>query len=164
MLASQAFDRLGENYRTDVIISSDHQTLDEASYQAYSPVYISAGLIVTYFSGFATLTAAMVHSVIHHSKMLKNGFKYSRVEEDDIHAKLMRKYPPASNWWFGAILAIGFALCIVLTACFNTGVPFWAMFLSLLIPAIFMLPFGFIYAMTGLQVSELLSVGRKESR
>jgi len=54
-----------------------------------------------------------VHTVLYHGHTLLNGFKKIRVENDDIHAKLMRNYPEVPDWWYLSVFATFFALAIV---------------------------------------------------
>jgi OPT oligopeptide transporter protein len=97
------------------------------------------------------------------------------VENDDIHAKLMRNYPEVPDWWYLCAFAVFFALAIVavevrffflffehghVLICvqvWDTSVPVWALLLSVLLPMIYILPSGFIYAMTGQGVSAVSS-------
>ncbi|KAN0065420.1 hypothetical protein ACQY0O_001256 [Thecaphora frezii] len=152
ILSGATYDRYGQIYDIQRV-SSDHRSLDKEAYKAYSPVYISAGLVVTYTSGFAILTASIVHTALHHGKSLWRNVRYKRTEEDDIHSKLIHRYRQVPQWWNAAILLFAFLLCVVLVVCYDTGLPVWALVLSILVPAFYLLPFGLIYAMTGLSLT-----------
>ena len=91
-----------------------------------------------------------------------------RVEPDDIHAKLMRNYPEVPDWWY-LVFFVGFFLMMVivvevrksrvsylvplflicLSQVWHTSVPVWALLLSVVLPVLYILPSGIIYAMTG---------------
>ena len=76
-----------------------------------------------------------------------------RVEADDIHAKLMRNYPEVPDWWYFVAFCVYFSLAIVAVEVWDTGVPVWALLLSIILPIVYILPSGFIFAMTGQGVS-----------
>lgn len=84
-----------------------------------------------------------------------NGFRKIRVEADDIHAKLMRNYPEVPDWWYLIAFCVYFALAIVAVEVWDTDVPVWALLLSILLPIIYIMPSGFIFAMTGQGVSRV---------
>jgi len=54
-------------------------------------------------------------------------------------------------------VAVFFALAVVAVEVWDTGVPVWALLLSIILPIVYILPSGFIYAMTGQGVRFLLS-------
>ena len=77
----------------------------------------------------------------------------SLAEQPDIHAKLMRNYPEVPDWWYGLAFVLFFGLAIVAAERWHTGVPVWALLLSVALPILYVLPSGFIFAMTGQGVS-----------
>jgi len=76
-----------------------------------------------------------------------------KVEPDDIHAKLMRNYPEVPDWWYLMVFVGCFSMAIVAVEVWHTSVPIWILMLAVLIPSIYVLPGGFIYAMTGQGIS-----------
>lgn len=126
---------------------------------------------MTYLLAFALSTCVIVHTLLYHGRTLLNGFKRMRLEEDDIHLKLMQNYPEVPDWWYLSAFALFFSLSIVaaevcpynlpftrIPDCtpkvWDTGMPVWALLLSVLLPIIYVLPSGFVYAMTGQAVRE----------
>lgn len=87
--------------------------------------------------------------MLYHGGTLLNGFKRIRIERDDIHAKLMRNYPEVPDWWYGVTFGTFLAAAVVATEVWDTGVPAYALVLSVVLPVVYVLPSGFIYAMTG---------------
>ncbi len=106
-----------------------------------------------YLIAFALSTCVITHTILYHGKSLLNGVKKMRIEKDDIHAKLMRNYPEVPDWWYIISFVTFFCLAIVAVEVWHTGVPVYALLLALLLPIIYILPSGFIYAMTGQGVS-----------
>ncbi len=130
-------------------------TFDLAGYEAYSPLYLPATYAMCYLVAFALSTCVLTHTVLYHGQSLINGVKKMRVEQDDIHAKLMRNYPEVPDWWYALSFVVFFCLAVVAVEVWNTDVPVWSLLLAVLLPIIYILPSGFIYAMTGQGVSEL---------
>ena len=132
--------------------------IDLAAYEAYSPLFLPATYAMTYLIAFTLSTSVIVHTALYHGPALLKGVKRIRVEPDDIHAKLMRSYPEVPDWWYCAVFAVFFALAVVAVEVWKTTVPVWALLLSVLIPAVYVLPSGFIFAMTGQGVSLFLAM------
>ncbi|TKY86047.1 hypothetical protein EX895_004872 [Sporisorium graminicola] len=161
ILSGSSFDRFGQRYNVSMV-SSNHSTLRADAYANYSQVYISAGLIVAYFGGFALITAAVVHTTLYHGRFVWDRLRAKRAMPDDVHARLMRKYASVPFWWFAVVLVGGLGMLVLLTVAYSTHLPIWALGLAVLVPAAYMLPFGFIFAMSGLPaavnlVSEILA-------
>lgn len=148
MLSGASYDRFGSHYNVSTV-SPDHRTFDSDAYQAYSPIYISAGLIVAYFGGFALITSAIVHAALYHGSFIVRIFR-QQPAPDDVHARLLKRYKSVPLRWYGGLLLAGIAMTLFLATGYGTGLPMWAVLVSILIPAVYMLPFGFIYAMSGL--------------
>lgn len=153
--ANSPFDRFGKPYNVSRVLRHD-DTFDEDAYNQYSPLYLPATYAMTYLLAFALSTCVLVHTLLYHGKTLLNGFKRMRVEPDDIHAKLMRYYPEVPDWWYAIGFCVFFALAVIAVEVWDTGVPVWALLLAVLLPIIYILPNGFIYAMTGQPVSGFL--------
>lgn len=77
------------------------------------------------------------------------GIMRIRTEEDDIHTKLMKSYKEVPNWWYAIGFVSFFALGVVTVEVWDTGVPVWSLLLAVALPIVYILPNGFIYAMTG---------------
>lgn len=119
------------------------------AYYSYSPLYLPATYTITYLLAFALSTCVLTHTALYHGNTLLNGFKRIRIERDDIHAKLMRNYPEVPDWWYGVAFGMFLAVAVIATEVWDTGVPVYALVLSVLLPVVYVLPSGFIYAMTG---------------
>lgn len=149
--ANSPYDRYGNVYNVTRVLTVN-DTFDLEAYEAYSPLYLPATYAVTYLLAFALSTCVIVHTMLYHGRTLINGLKKMRIEKDDIHAKLMRNYPEVPDWWYLLSFVLFFALAIVAMEVWHTGVPVWALLLAVLIPIIYILPGGFIFAMTGQSV------------
>ncbi|KAJ7876048.1 oligopeptide transporter [Mycena olivaceomarginata] len=123
------------------------------AYADYSPLFLPATYAMTYLLAFALSTCVIVHTLLYHGRSLLNGVKKMRVESDDIHAKLMRNYPEVPDWWYALSFCVFFSLAIVAMEVWHTQVPVWALILAVMLPIIYILPSGFIYAMTGQEIT-----------
>jgi OPT family oligopeptide transporter len=142
------YDRFGQIYNITRVITSNDM-FDPVAYSEYSPLFLPATYAMTYLLAFALSTCVIVHTLLYHGRTLLNGLKRMRVEADDIHAKLMRNYPEVPDWWYLTVFCVFFALAIVAVEVWGTGIPVWSLLLAILLPVIYVLPSGFIYAMTG---------------
>ncbi|KAK0545172.1 hypothetical protein OC845_005226 [Tilletia horrida] len=146
---SGAFDRTGQRYDVRNIVAGDGQTLDLDAYMQYSRINLTTTFFMTFWTGFATAAALLTHTVLYHGNAILAGLRYGKVEEDDIHAKHMRVYREAPTWWYASVLVVSFVVAVVTVEIYNTGLPVWALVLAMLLPAIYILPTGFLYALTG---------------
>ncbi|TKY88219.1 hypothetical protein EX895_002929 [Sporisorium graminicola] len=145
---SGSWDRFGQPYNISRVITNGVD-LDQPAYENYSPLYLSTTLSLVYTTGFAMLTSVLTHTVLYHGKALKKGFMRIRTEEDDVHAKFMRHYPETPDWWYACVFLVALVFGVVMVEVYDTGLPIWALVVAILIPTIYILPAGFVYAMTG---------------
>lgn len=112
MSGNGPFDNMGQPYNVTRVITSDMR-LNATAYEEYSPLYLPATYAITYILAFMLSSAVLVHTALYHGKALMNGVKKLKMEEDDIHAKLMRNYPEVPDWWYALIFVTFFVLAIV---------------------------------------------------
>ena len=146
--SSSSYDRFGQTY--DILkIVTNRTELDTAAYEEYSPLFLSTTYLLLYITGFATSTAVLVHTFLYHGKALWRGIRQFKTEEDDIHAKFMKRYKEVPEWWYACVGIVTFVIAVITVEVYDTGLPVWGLIVALLIPMVYMLPSGFIYAMTG---------------
>jgi hypothetical protein len=148
-----AYDRFGRSYNVKKILDDTGRRFDLDKYEAYSALYLPGPYAMVYLIAFALSTALLVHTVLYHARTVYRGFKRVQLEDEDIHAKLMRAYPEVPDSWYATICLLFFLVAIVTIEVWPTDMPVWALALSVLIPAIYLLPCGFIFAVTGLPPS-----------
>jgi OPT family oligopeptide transporter len=148
MISALAYDRYGQPYNITRIITPQ-VTLDVQAYENYSPPYLPAGFTMTYITGFAIPTCVIVHTALYHSQWFLNTLKSSKKEPDDIHMKLMRQYLEAPDWWYIALLLLFFLLAAILVEIWHTNVPIYLLILSIILPALYIVPSCLILAATG---------------
>ena len=111
-MQNEPYDRFGDPYDVQRVLNDNHQ-FDAAKYADYSPLYLPASYAITYLVAFALASAMIVHTLLYHSRTLLQGLTQTRIEKDDIHAKLMRSYPEVPDWWYALVFVVFFALMIV---------------------------------------------------
>ena len=145
------YDRFGHIYNITRILDSTGRRFSLSNYEAYSALYLPGPYAIVYLLAFALSTALLVHTVLYHSRMVYKGIKRVQVEDEDVHEKLMRAYPEVPDSWYASICLAFFILAIVAIEVWPTDMPVWALALSILIPALYLIPCGFIFAATGQQ-------------
>lgn len=117
MSSSIPYDRFANRYDVNRVLNAGNHTFNEEGYLAYSPLYLPVNYALTYLIAFSLTTCVLVHTALYHGPALVNGVKRIKVEDDDIHAKLMRSYPEVPDWWYlGVFLfffVIGLLACVV---------------------------------------------------
>ncbi|KAI8978283.1 OPT oligopeptide transporter [Trametes punicea] len=152
LMANQPYDRFGQPYDITRVLTPDH-TFDVEAYNNYSPLYLPASYAITYLIAFALSSAMIVHTVLYHGRTVLHGFLHTRIEKDDIHAKLMRAYPEVPDWWYLVTFVGCFALAIVTAEVWHTDIPVWALVLAIALPVTYIIPSGYVYAMTGQNIT-----------
>lgn len=179
--SSSIFDNTGATYNTSRVLTPDY-TLNVTAYEEYSPIYLSTTSAVSYGLGFASVASVLVHAALHYREEILIGWRKTfawrkTVEADlqvDVHvrvsrqslltkekavcghadiAKLMQKYRPAPTWWYMASLVVISALAIVFVECFDTGLPWWGVILSLAINLVLFVPVAILSAVCNQAVS-----------
>ncbi|TIA79936.1 hypothetical protein E3P92_03017 [Wallemia ichthyophaga] len=148
---SSPYDKYGNSYNISRILSENSE-FNQTAYEAYSPLYISATYSMVYLLGYAVATAVLVHTILYHGKAIWYGMRNFKFEEDDIHAKLMRRYPDVPHWWYLSYMVVFLALSIAAVTGFDAQIPVWGVFVALLVPLVYILPASYIFAMTGQEI------------
>ncbi|KIH94024.1 hypothetical protein SPBR_05582 [Sporothrix brasiliensis 5110] len=170
--SNRVFDHHGALYNVSRAVDADG-LFDAAKYAAYSPAFLSAGNINVYVFSFAIYTATLAYAVLYQWHEIRLGFAavfdslvgfvrprrararaFSRAAHyEDVHNRLMARYPEVPAWWFAAVLVLA-------TVCGIAGVALWpthtspgVVFYGLGLCVVFIVPIGVIRAMTGIDVS-----------
>ncbi len=103
------YDNTGNVYNVTRILTPE-STLDVAAYKGYSPLFLSyvvvlcsffrhgldecsASFAVAYGMSFASITATLVHAALYFRKQIWLQVGRSLIEQPDVHARLMARYP-----------------------------------------------------------------------
>ncbi|KAJ5225195.1 hypothetical protein N7468_006420 [Penicillium chermesinum] len=149
---STTFDNTQQAYEVRNILGPNF-SFDEKKYKAYSPMFLAPTFALNYGLSFAALTAVLVHVVLYHRTEIWRRFREARNQESDIHLMMMKKYREAPEWWYGALFIGAIALGLGGVLGYDTNMPWWAFFVSLIIAFIFIIPTCMIMAVTNIQLS-----------
>ncbi|KAF9359860.1 hypothetical protein BGX26_011237 [Mortierella sp. AD094] len=138
----------GNEYNISMVMNPGGNGLDEAAYRAYGAIRMDSFFALSYGVGFAGLSATIVHVLLYNGKEIFERWRYSRVENEDIHTRLMSVYPEVPDWWYAALFATMFALSMF-TCVFWDYMPWWALILALAMALLFVLPVGVVQATYG---------------
>ncbi|KAJ2987912.1 hypothetical protein NUW58_g4247 [Xylaria curta] len=125
----------------------------QTSTKVTPPLFLSSTLALNYGLSFAALTAALVHAALFHGKEIWYRFKAARDQEPDIHMKMMNKYTDAPDWWYLAILLGSVALGLGTALGYDTQLPWWAFFVSVILSLVFVIPTGMVLAISNIMLS-----------
>ncbi|KAJ7471298.1 small oligopeptide transporter, partial [Mycena galericulata] len=148
--SSIAFDNTGGSYNHSRITKGGK--LDLEAYEAYSPLYLSTTFAMSYALSFMSITATIVHAILHFWAPIKLQFSRSLREQPDIHAKLMTNYPGVPDWYYACIFVVTFIFACVCIECWDTGMTIWALILALCVALLYVIPVGMIQAITNRQI------------
>ncbi|KAI1173495.1 OPT family small oligopeptide transporter [Nemania sp. FL0916] len=152
LVTSQTYDNTQSPYTVSNILG-DNFTFDLEKYKQYSPLFLSPTLALNYGLSFAALTASLVHAGLFHGKEIWYRLKTARHQEPDIHMKMMKKYEDAPDWWYVALLLGSIALGLGTALGYDTQLPWWTFFVSLLLALVFVIPTGMILAIFNILLS-----------
>lgn len=148
---SGSFDNTQKRYNVSRILNAQN-TFDQAAYAKYSPIFLSTTFTMAYGLSFAGIVAMIVHAVLFHSKEIWMRWRDKTHALDDIHAKMMRKYPRVPAWWFMCVFLPMFALTFVAAYKWPTDMPWWSIIVAIIVAIVWLIPVGLIQAITNIQL------------
>jgi hypothetical protein len=169
---NRTFDRFGQFYNVSRAIN-DQGHFDKESYEAYSPAYMSAANAIVYLAFFAVYSALVSYAILFHRHEIMLGFrnlyhslpgwrfwrKTERAEKqkaagyDDLHNRLMSRYPEVSEWWYFLVLVIALIFGMVGISSWETYTTPAVVIYGVIMCAVAVIPVGIIYAGTGVEVT-----------
>ncbi|KAF2175242.1 OPT family small oligopeptide transporter [Zopfia rhizophila CBS 207.26] len=149
---SATFDNTQNVYNVSRILGPNY-TFDLTKYKSYSPMFLAPTFALNYGLSFAALTAAIVHTIVFHWKEIWYRFKAARNQEPDIHMKLIAKYAPCPDWWYGILFVTSVTFGLATVLAFPSQVPWWAYFVSIIVALVFVIPTCMIYGIANIQLS-----------
>ncbi|KAJ3574619.1 hypothetical protein NP233_g1653 [Leucocoprinus birnbaumii] len=146
-----SWDNTGAPYDFSAVV--DQNVIFQPSlYSQYSPLFMSATLIVSYGAAFAAFPSVFVHTFLWFRKDIVKRFRSTLRDERDIHSRLMLSYTEVPMWWYGLLGAVCFILMCVGVEVFPTQLPAWAAFVGFVLSAILSIPLAMLMAITNQQV------------
>ncbi|KJZ70560.1 hypothetical protein HIM_10063 [Hirsutella minnesotensis 3608] len=151
LVTAQTYDNTQNYYNASRILGSG-MIFDEARYKTYSPLFLPPALALNYGLSFAALTSATIHVWLFHGKEVWYRFRTARNQEPDVHMKMMNKYADAPEWWYLALLLVSVAIGFGTTEGYQTQLPWWAFFVSILLALLFIIPVTMVLAVSNIML------------
>ncbi|KAJ5111026.1 hypothetical protein N7532_001561 [Penicillium argentinense] len=136
---SSTFDNTQGSYNVTRILGPNF-SFDVEKYKAYSPMFLAPTFALNYGLSFAALTAAIVHIILFHRKEIWHRFTAAREQEPDIHLILMKRYQEVPEWWYASLGVGSIALGLWGILAYDSQLPWWGLFVSIIIAAVFIVP------------------------
>ncbi|KAL3965293.1 hypothetical protein ACCO45_002297 [Purpureocillium lilacinum] len=152
LVTAQTYDNTQNYYNVSRILGPGY-TFDEAKYKSYSPLFLAPTFALNYGLSFAALTSAIVHVGLYHGKEVWYRFRAAHNQEPDVHMKLMKKYAHAPDWWYAVLFLVSIALGLATAEGFESQLPWWAFFVSIIIACVFVVPTTMILAVSNILLS-----------
>jgi OPT family small oligopeptide transporter len=148
---SNSYDNTQGLYNVSNILSPN-LTLDVAKYQAYSPLFLPTTFVMAYGMSFAAISAVIVHTTLFNGREIWIRLRAKHEVADDIHTRMMKKYPLVPAWWYGGLFVAIFAMSFGLIYGWPTHLPGWGLLIALVIFTVWLVPIGMIQAITNVQI------------
>lgn len=148
------YDNTGGVYHTGSILDENFR-FDEVKYKSYSPIFLSASIVLRYAGMLALLPALFVFTWLWHGDTLAPMFRAMvkrttiQASQNDIHSRLMRHYKEVPEWVFllVTLVAMGFGYAAIYV--WPVHVAGWLFPLAFACAAVFVIPIGLIVAVSG---------------
>ncbi|KAI3948136.1 hypothetical protein MKX01_014735 [Papaver californicum] len=153
IFSSKLFESSGKEYNISSIVDKNFG-IDWAAYEKSGPLYLTSFFAMTYGTGFATLSAVIVHVLLFHGREIceqsRSAFKEKK---QDIHTRLMSKYKQVPEWWFVCILLATIAVTVFACELYSEQLqlPWWGVLFACALAIFFTLPIGILTATTNQQ-------------
>ncbi|TFK76761.1 OPT oligopeptide transporter [Pluteus cervinus] len=146
-----SFDNTGAPYDPTAIVTDG--LFDVAKYTAYSPVFLSATLVMAYGLSFASFASVFVHTFLWFRRDILRRFRSTLKDERDVHSRLMQAYAEVPMWWYIAVGVVSFVLLCVGIEIQSTHLPIWAALFAFVLAAILSIPLSMLMAITNQQIA-----------
>ncbi|KIO21200.1 hypothetical protein M407DRAFT_29192 [Tulasnella calospora MUT 4182] len=157
IMGSAGYDRFAKPYDVSRVLDLQTLRLNETAYDEYSPLYLPISFGITYTLAWTIPPALLMQTIFIFGPVVYRAIRGRPKPGDyvtDIHSKLMKRYPEVPKWWHGAafIVGLGFATG---TALFQPSlhIPLPAVYLAVLLAAIWIIPDCYIISSTGQSVA-----------
>ncbi|TFK46550.1 OPT oligopeptide transporter [Heliocybe sulcata] len=149
------FNEDGTVYNQTLILTNN--VFDPEKYAEQGPAYFTASNAWFLLVSNLALSSCLTHVFLWHWKEIAGAFKFSGFrrgyEVDDPHHNVMKKYKPVPHWWFIAIFVAAFATAQATNYKGNSGLPWWALIVLLIMSFILTVIYGYLSSVTGFSLS-----------
>lgn len=167
LMSNDLFLANGTVYPTLDVMTPDYH-LNQTAYEHYGPMYMGLQNLWGTFFSYAALPGAITWILTFGYSQIKDNLTRamnSRKTRDNAHDGrgihyqyhdrlniIQRSYKEIPFWWYGLLFLAAFIILITSIACGYLFIPIWTLFVALASAAIFVLPFGWLYAISNYQL------------
>eukprot|EP01135_Chromosphaera_perkinsii_P011327 Nk52_evm7s2377 gene=Nk52_evmTU7s2377 len=140
----------GTDYPLDLLFN-DNLDWQQDVYDTYGFAYLSGFNSMGYFFSFMALTAAISHTLVWHWDDVRSVFSNNHSQKSK-HAVKLEQIGKGHTipYWVGFLFMAVFAAAFIGTnQGYDISMPWWAVIVSVLLAAIFIIPIGAILSVTG---------------
>ncbi|KAG9000993.1 hypothetical protein FRB90_011695, partial [Tulasnella sp. 427] len=153
LVGGSAYDRFAKPYNLTRVFDPTTSRFNSTAYEEYSPLYLPISFAVTYTMAFATPPALVMQTILHYWPIIYDilhNRKRREIAREDIHLKLMRRYPEVPLWCYFTLFASCLALSIGLAFVQpNLDVSLAAVVLAIALAILLVTPQCYLDSMTG---------------
>ncbi|KZT24758.1 OPT oligopeptide transporter [Neolentinus lepideus HHB14362 ss-1] len=153
---SQAlFNEDGSEYNQTLILTNNE--FDSEKYAQQGPAYFSASNAWFLLVSNLALGSCLVHVLLWHWNQISGAFKFIGLRHghdvDDPHHNVMKKYKQVPQWWFILLFLAAFATAQATNYKGDSGLPWWALIVLLIMCFILTVIYGYLDSITGFALS-----------
>jgi OPT family oligopeptide transporter len=142
----------GGEYPLMELFGSDG-TWNQAVYDQHGSPFMSAWFASGYFFSFMALTASLTHTICWHWDDCKAAFSTAaRTQPCDLALRMENMYTPLRRTVGAGLVVVTAGVLVATNTAFGVEMPWWAIVVSILLAAVWILPIGAVQAVTGNQI------------
>ncbi|ORZ36546.1 OPT oligopeptide transporter protein-domain-containing protein [Catenaria anguillulae PL171] len=147
--STRLFTAQSEIFKASDVVDKKTHIMNDELYQQRAPIHMSPFFLVSYFANFATLPAALVHTIVWYGRDIVARFRASNEDENDIHCKLIDKYQEVPDTWYYGFFLATFALMLVTGEFSELSFPWWCTIFATVLALVSTIPIAVVLATAG---------------
>ncbi|TFY80131.1 hypothetical protein EWM64_g3881 [Hericium alpestre] len=146
----------GTSYDQNLILTNN--VFDPVKYAEQGPAFFAASNAWFLLVSNLALGSCLVHVFLWHRHEISGAFRFTQFrsggkEIDDPHYQEMKKYKTVPHWWFVVILAGSFAAAQATNYKGDSGLPWWALIVLLIMCFTLTVIYGYLASITGFDLT-----------
>ena len=146
------FNRTGYSISAASLMNKKTLMINETMYRQNAPIYLTSPTVIMYLGHFALVSAMLCHVVVWYGKTIvhqvKDMWNQRESKGGDIHSEIMKRYWDIPEWVYFSFTAVMLVVQVFVLQYTAFKLEWFATLLAFVISTIFLLPVGFIKALT----------------
>ncbi|ORZ37313.1 OPT oligopeptide transporter protein-domain-containing protein [Catenaria anguillulae PL171] len=147
--STHLFDQKGTRFLAGQVIRTSDRTLDEAKFKSRGTISFTPLFASAYFGHISSLVAAITHTALWYGSDIMARVRNAKYDKDDLHCKLIDKYPEVPDSWYWVFFAITGVLITIVGQFGGIDLPWWATLLAIALAIAGTVPTIMIFATAG---------------